>query len=208
MQGDWGFRKLMSWLGCDGYLFPSNTKNTASERGIVCTCKLCENCSTRLFNEQGTSKQILTSTSVSRTNSKTDCSTEIIVGFNYVNEPIKFKNRPIKLSLYPERLKYTKGGGFRLIEITNLGEQRIAIKVKSTNKKLFYAKPVFAFITSKSTTFIHIYRTNSESERPEKIVIHAVEVSHLETDPANSFNSLLGEFGEQFNIEVEINDKN
>jgi len=34
------------------------------------------------------------------------------------------------------------------------------------------------------------------------------KVSHLETDPANSFNSLLGEFGEQFNIEIEINDKN
>uniref|UniRef100_A0A1I8BYB1 Major sperm protein n=1 Tax=Meloidogyne hapla TaxID=6305 RepID=A0A1I8BYB1_MELHA len=202
MQGDWGFRKLMSWLGCDGYIFSFNTKNTTTQRGI-CTCKLCENCTTRLFNEQGTSQQILSSTSVSRTNSRTDCSTEKIAGFNYVNEPIKF-NKPIKLNFYPEQLKFNKGGGFRLIEITNLGEQLIAVKIKSTNKNLFFARPVFAFIKPRSTTFIHIYRTKSDSDRSEKIVIHAVEASHLDTDPANSFNSLLGEFGEQFNIPIEV----
>ncbi|KAF7633710.1 Major sperm protein, partial [Meloidogyne graminicola] len=107
-------------------------------------------------------------------------------------------NRPIKLHLYPQKLEYNTNGGFRIIEITNLGDKRISLKVKSTNKDIFFAKPVFTFITPQSTKFIYIFRKNSVPTKPEKIVIHAVE-DYLDTKPTNSFNS-LNKVGEQFSI--------
>ena len=65
MQGDCGFLKFLFWLGCDSSRFSSKTKGEAIPKE-KCVCKLCEFCSTRLFNVEGTSQNLTSSCSVSR----------------------------------------------------------------------------------------------------------------------------------------------
>jgi hypothetical protein len=99
-----------------------------------------------------------------------------------------------RLGIQPKPLKFTEDGGFRVIYITNLSDQRMvrrfewipssihlqtnvqAVKMKCTNNSLFRAKPIYSFLEPKSKNSIQIWRDKSYTTKPERIVLFVVPV--------------------------------
>ncbi|KHN87187.1 Uncharacterized protein Tcan_08368 [Toxocara canis] len=78
--------------------------------------------------------------------------------------------RPI-LAVEPEDLRWTKEGGAQLIHVSNLTNERHAVKVKCSDNYLYSVNPVYAIVEPGGKIDVEVMRNNGDLKLDEMVFV-------------------------------------